>query len=160
MSSRAAKLADRLQQGAEELATLAQSLSDAEWKTVIPKDGRTVGVVVHHVANMYPIEIDVAKSVASRKAVVGVTWDAVAQINAQHSHDQASVTKQQAVDLLRKNSKDAADAVRKFSDEELDNAAPFSLSADAPMTAQYVIEDHAMRHSFHHLSKIRAALKR
>ncbi|HTK81974.1 MAG TPA: hypothetical protein VL633_06760, partial [Bacteroidota bacterium] len=113
-----------------------------------------------HVANMYPIELDVAKSVAASKAVVGVTWDAVAQINAQHSHDQASVTKQQAIDLLRKNSRDAADAVRKFSDEELDNAAPFSLSADAPMTAQYVIEDHAMRHSFHHLSKIRAALKK
>lgn len=160
MNSRAALLADRLEQGATELANLAQSLTDAEWKTVIPKDGRTVGVIVHHVANMYPIEIDVAKSVASRKAVVGVTWDAVAQINAQHSHDQASVTKQQAIDLLRKNSKDAADAVRKFSDEELDNAAPFSLSADAPMTAQYVIEDHAMRHSFHHLSKIRAALKK
>jgi hypothetical protein len=34
------------------------------------------------------------------------------------------------------------------------------LSSGAPMTAQFVIEDHALRHSWHHLAKIRAALKR
>ena len=137
-----------------------QNLSDIEWKTVIPKDGRSVGVLVHHVASMYPIEMDVTLSIASGKAVTGVTWDAVAKINAGHAHDHTTVSKQEAIDLLRKNSKAAADAIRKLSDEELDSAAPFSLSADAPMTAQFVIEDHALRHSFHHLSKIRAALNR
>jgi hypothetical protein len=50
--------------------------------------------------------------------------------------------------------------VRDFSDEELDKTAPFSLSFGAPMTAQFVIEDHAMRHSWHHLAAIRKALGR
>lgn len=160
MSKRAQILAERIEQGAETLASFAESLSDAEWKTVVPKDGRTVGVVIHHVANVYSIEIDLALSLASGKAVVGVTWDAVAQMNAKHAHENATVNKKEALAFLRKSSKAAADAVRQFTDEQLDNAAPLSLNADAPMTAQFVIEDHALRHSFHHLAKIKAALKR
>jgi hypothetical protein len=70
------------------------------------------------------------------------------------------VTKTAAIDLLRKNSRAAADAVRALTDEELDRAAPFGLSYGAPMTAQFVIEDHALRHSWHHLSRIKKALKR
>jgi len=44
--------------------------------------------------------------------------------------------------------------VRKFSDDQLDHAEAFSLNAGAPLTAQFVIEDHALRHSWHHLAKI------
>ena len=54
----------------------------------------------------------------------------------------------------------AADAVRNFTDAQLDSAAPLSLNAGAPMTAQFVIEDHALRHAWHHLARIRAALSR
>ncbi|HEV8598561.1 MAG TPA: hypothetical protein VGQ69_04320, partial [Gemmatimonadales bacterium] len=72
--------------------------------------------------------------------------------------DNAYVGRQEALDLLRKNSKAAADAVRALSDEALDRAAPVSLNANAPLTAQFFIEDHALRHSFHHLAKIREAL--
>jgi hypothetical protein len=46
-----------------------------------------------------------------------------------------------------------------LSDAELDSAAPLSLNADAPLTCQFMLEDHAVRHSYHHLAKIRAALK-
>jgi len=70
------------------------------------------------------------------------------------------VTKAEALSLLRKNSRDAAEAVRAFTDEQLDNAAPFGLSYDAPVTAQFVVEDHAVRHSWHHLARIRTAVGR
>jgi hypothetical protein len=43
--------------------------------------------------------------------------------------------------------------------EVLDRAAPVSLYADAPLTCQFVLEDHAVRHSYHHLARIRAAVK-
>ena len=70
------------------------------------------------------------------------------------------VTKAEALDLLRKNSREEAAAVRTFSDEELDRAAPFSLSYGAPVTSQFVLEDHAVRHSWHHLWRIRTTLAR
>jgi DinB family protein len=160
MSQRAQVLGDRIEQGADALAAFARTLSDADWRVAVPKDGRTIGVVVHHVANMYPIEIQLAQTLASGKAIAGVTWAAVDQINADHAKQHAVVTKSEALDLLQQNSRAASAAVRALSDAELDRAAPVSLNADAPLTCQFFVEDHALRHSFHHLAKIKAALGR
>jgi DinB family protein len=158
MNTRSEALAQRIVQGANALAEFAQGLSDAQWRTVVPPDGRRVGVIVHHVASVYPIEIQLAKEIASGKPVEGVTWAVVAEMNAKHAQDHGAVSKEEAIELLRRNSQSAADAVRAFADAQLDSAAPFSLNADAPLTAQFVIEDHALRHSWHHLAKIKAVL--
>ena len=161
LNSRGESLAARIEEGANGLAAFVEGLSDAEWRTPISAtDRRTVGVIVHHVASMYPIEIGLARAVAGGKAISDVTWEAVAQLNAKHAHDNAGVSKATALELLRQNSREAADAVRDFTDEELDKSAPFSLSFGAPMTTQFVIEDHAMRHSWHHLAAIRKAIGR
>jgi uncharacterized damage-inducible protein DinB len=161
VSGRAESLAAHIEEGAAGLVAFAEGLSDAEWRTpVSATDQRSVGVVVHHVASMYPIEIDLARTVASGKSVSDVTWEVVAQLNAKHAQDNAQVSKSAALELLRQNSRAAAAAVRAFTDQELDNAAPFSLSFGAPVTAQFVIEDHAMRHSWHHVAAIRKALGR
>ena len=162
MSRRAESLADRIEEGAAGLADFAEGLSEEEWRTPVTSgnDRRPVGVPVHHVAFMYPIEIDVVRAVASGKSVMDVTWDAVAGINAKHASDNAGVTKAAALELLRKNSREAAAAVRALTDDELDQAAPFSLSFGAPVTSQFVIEDHPLRHAWHHLARIRTALGR
>src|SRR5215216_2059928 len=160
-SHRAESLAERIEEGAARLAAFAEGLSDEEWRTpVSSSDRRSVGVIVHHVASVYPIEIDLARTIASGKAVTDVTWEVVAELNAKHAQDQAGVTKAATLELLRRNSREAAAAVRAFTDDELDRAAPFSLSFGAPVTAQFVIEDHALRHSWHHLARIRKALGR
>lgn len=163
MGRRAESLAKRIEEGAAGLAAFAESLSEAEWRKPVTEGGkneRTVGVIVHHVASVYPIEVDLARAIGSGKAVTDVTWEAVAQMNAKHAGDNASVSKAAVLELLRRNSREAAAAVRTFTDEQLDSAAPFSLSFGAPVTAQFVIEDHALRHSWHHLARIRKALGR
>lgn len=161
MSRRAEFLATRIEEGAAGLAAFAEGLSDAEWETpTSPTDRRTVGQIVNHVALVYPIEIDLARTIAGGKAVIDVTWQVVAELNAGHAREYAKVVKAEALDLLRNNSSQAAEMVRAFSDEELDRAASFSLSFGAPVTAQFVVEDHALRHSWHHLARIRTALGR
>jgi SAM-dependent methyltransferase len=162
-SRRAECLADRIEEGGALLAAFAEGLSDAEWQapgSVGGSDRRSVGVVVHPVANIYPIEIDLAKAIASGTAVTNVTWEVAAELNGKHAAEAAALTKAMTLELLRRNSHAAADAVRAFTDEQLDRAAPFSLSFGAPVTAQFVIEDHALRHSWHHLARIRKALYR
>jgi hypothetical protein len=160
ISQRADDLADRLELGASALAAFASALTDAEWQTPIPKDGRTVGVVVHHVASVYPLEIQLAQALAAGKPITGVTWDVVHAMNAGHARENAAVTKEAALDLLQRNSSAAAAAIRALSDEELAQAAPVSLYSDAPLTCQFMLEDHAVRHSYHHFAKIREALKK
>jgi hypothetical protein len=160
MAKRANLLAERIEQGSQALAALVEGLTDDQWQTIIPDEERTVGVLVHHVATVYPLEIELARNVAAGRPVVGVNWDGIAHMNAQHAHDNLAVGKQETLELLQQNSKMAADRVREFSDEELDTAATVSLNAEAPLTAQFLIEDHALRHSFHHMAAIRAVLKR
>jgi hypothetical protein len=159
-SRRAGLLADRIEEGAALLAACVEGLSEAQWRQPISAtDRRTVGVVVHHVAFIYPIEIEAARAIASGKAVE-TAWPAIAQLNARHAGANADVTKAEALELLARNNREAAAAVRAFKDEELDRAAPFGLSDGAPVTAQYVVEDHALRHAWHHLAKIREAIGR
>ena len=155
---RANALAERLEQGARALAALAETLTDAEWQTRIA-DGRTVGVVVHHVASMYPIEIELTGLLAAGKPILGVTPAVVADINARHAAEHDGVTKADALALLRANSAAAANAIRALTDEELDRAATVSYSADAPLTCQFWVEDHPVRHSYHHLARIRAMVR-
>ena len=158
VGGRSNALAERLEQGARNLETVASVLTETEWQLRIPGDGRTIGVVVHHVASMYPLEIQLAQTLAAGNPITGVTSDVVNDINARHARENAGVTKREALDLLRRNSTAAAAAIRALGDEELDRAADVSLNADAPLTCQFLLEDHAVRHSYHHLAKIRAAL--
>src|SRR6185503_573695 len=98
MSVRAGALAERLERGANALGNLAASLSDAEWNTRLPGDGRTIGVVVHHVASVYPLEIQLALKVADRHRITGVTMEDVHVMNAKHAAEFGSVTREAAVD--------------------------------------------------------------
>ncbi len=160
---RALMLADRIEEGAARLLDFAARLTDAEWKTPVTESGRpgrSIGVLVHHVASVYPIEVDLAKSIAAGQAITQVTWDAVHQMNAKHAIDNGDIPREEVLQLLSKNSQAAAEAVRAMTDSELDRAAPFSLSYGAPVTAQFVLEDHAVRHSWHHLARMRKAIDR
>ena len=157
--TRSELLAERIEQGAEGLAAFAEGLSEEQWQIPVSRtDLRSIGVVVHHVASVYPVEIELARAIADGKPVADVTPEAVNQMNAKHAAEQSRVNKTETLELLRRNSRFAADKVREFTDEQLDQAAPFGLVFGAPVTAQFVIEDHALRHSWHHLNKIRAAL--
>ena len=64
-----------------------------------------------------------------------------------------------ALALLAENSAAAAAAIRLLSDDDLDRAVPVSLYGDAELTCQFMLEDHAVRHSIHHLSRLRAAVQ-
>ena len=159
MSKRSYELARRLELGALALEAFASSLTEFEWQSRVPGDGRKIGVVVHHVASMYPIEIQFVQTLAKGEAIEGVTPDVVNKINADHAKKFDGVTKEEAIELLKQNSAAAANAIRALSDEELDQAAPVSLNSNAPLTCQFFVEDHPVRHSYHHLARIRAALQ-
>ncbi|MFL5481851.1 MAG: DinB family protein [Gemmatimonadaceae bacterium] len=159
MKKRTEALAKRLEQGASALEDFTRGLTTEEWQTPVPHDGRKVGVMVHHVGNMYPIEIQIALQAARGEPIVGVTWDVVADINAKHAQEFEDVSKDEAIAFVRRNSAAAAAAIRALEDDQLDIAVPVSLNGDAPLTTQFVLEDHAVRHSFHHLAKIKAALQ-
>ena len=97
------------------------------------------------------------RKLSGGESIVGVTWADIAAMNAKHAQDHAGVGRKETVDLLRKNGKVAADAIAQFSDAQLDAGGTISLYGNAPLTCQFWIEDHPLRHSWHHAGKIRAA---
>lgn len=159
MSKRTEALAERLEQGALELANFANALTEAEWQTHLRKDGRKIGVIVHHVASVYPLEIHLAQTIAAGTAIVDVTSAVVDRMNTEHAKTFDNITKEEALRLLKRNSTEAAAAIRALSDDLLDRAVPVSLYEGAPVTCQFLLEDHAVRHSYHHLALLRAGLK-
>ena len=159
MSKRTNALAERLEQGARALDDFASQLTEAEWQMRLPKDGRKIGVIVHHVASVYPLEISLALTIAEGQPITGVTSKNVDEMNAEHAKKNDAVTKEETLELLRRNSAAAATAIRDLDDNDLDQAAPASLYSDAPVTCQFILEDHAVRHSYHHLARIQMALQ-
>jgi hypothetical protein len=155
---RAAQLAGRLEENARALIDFARPLSMEQWRTAVPGDGRPVGVIVHHVASVYPLEIQLAQMVAAATPIAGVTWATVHEMNAAHAAENSLVSKEAALALLAENSAAAAAAIRALSEHDLDSAAAISLYADAELTCQFVLEDHAVRHSAHHLARLRTTL--
>src|SRR5262245_18882938 len=146
-SRRANELATTLEQGLRALSAFAATLTDAEWtSSPLTTDRRTVGVIVHHVATMYPLEIELAQVVAGGGPITDVTWDVVAGINATHATTHAGVTKEEALRLLAENGAAAAAAIRALTDEQLDSTTANSLYGGAPLTCQFMLEDHAIRH--------------
>src|SRR5262249_58149218 len=100
MSRRTELLAARIEEGANGLAEFAETLTEAEWKapgSVDGKDRRPVGVIIHHVASVYPIEVDAAKAIGSGKALTDVTWEAIAEMNGNHHKERAAVTKSETL---------------------------------------------------------------
>jgi hypothetical protein len=156
MSTRTEELAARLEQGFAQLASYAEGLSAQDWVATVPQEGRSVGVLVHHVATMYPVEVDLAQIIANGQAVTGVTWDLVAEINANHAYEHAEPDRTATLALLRRNGAEAAAAIRALTDAELDTVVPNSLYGGAPLSLQFWLEDHQVSHSYKHLAAIRA----
>jgi hypothetical protein len=157
MNKRAETLAIRLEQGATQLATYAESLTPQQWAAPVAQEGRSIGVLVHHVASMYPLETGLAQTIAKGDALAGVTWEMVAGINANHALEHAQPDRTATLTLLRHNSAAAATAIRAMTDAQLDAAVPISLYGDAPLTLQFWLEDHQVSHSYKHLASIKAA---
>ncbi|MCX6047953.1 MAG: DinB family protein [Chloroflexi bacterium] len=158
MNQRAEALATRLEQGVDQLVAHVESMTPQQWAAPIAQDGRSIGIVVHHVATMYPLEMALAQTIANGQAIAGVTWDLVAEINAKHAGEHAEPDRMTTLALLRQNSTAAATAIRAITDAQLDIAVPNSLYGDTPLTLQFWLEDHPMSHSYKHLADIKAVV--
>jgi hypothetical protein len=158
MATRASVLADRVKQGAENLISAVENLTDAQWQTPCGDERRSVGVLVHHVGTMYPVEASVAKQLAETGGLPGVDWAAVDGINAEHAANHATPDKAETIAMVRENVRVAVDAVNALSDADLDRLAPNALAWNAPMTVQNFVENHPIAHPYIHLESIRAAL--
>ncbi len=155
MSERARTLAQQLEQANHDLITTIEGLSDAQWHAKTPGDGRSVGVVAHHVAESHKAVLGLAKAAAAGQSVPNITMDMVHQGNAAHAAQHANCTKAETLPLLRQNGAAAVAAVRAFGDAELDRTLALPMGT---LTVAQLVERVLTGHAQDHHGTIRKAL--
>ena len=157
MSERAETLAAKFEQVNQELIDLLEECSDEKWRSACAGEGWSVGVTAHHVAHDTPLTAEMVRAVASGESFPPVTAEGADKANAQHAQEHADCTKQETLDLLRREVPKAASLVRGMSDEQLGRTAEVLEGAGAPhLSAEHVIQGFLIAHVSEHLGSIRA----
>jgi DinB superfamily len=123
-SERAAALADEFAAANEAAIVLAESCSESQWRTVVPGEEWTVGVVLHHVAEGHAQGARWLLSMAAGDGVAD-TGDDIDRHNVTHAEQWSDVSVADTVALLRDNGHRTEALLRALTDEELDRTAPF-----------------------------------
>jgi uncharacterized damage-inducible protein DinB len=157
ISVRAAELADDLKQANEELLSLLIGIDSEQWQRQVPGDGRSVGVIAHHVAVSHPFVMGIARSVAAG-GEIPLTWERVHEANAQHAKDQADCGLETTLALLREANTETVAAVARFDDSSLSRSASDPLRDGGVTSAGDVVRLYMIDHARFHLGAIRTAV--
>jgi len=160
---RSAQFADDFEAAQDKLIGLVESLTPEQWKLVgrnYPErfndedEGRTVGVIAHHVAESGPLIADRIELQAR-----GETPPPVADFtdgNARHAEAHADCTPEEVLRMLRESKPRIAAQVRAIPDDRLEYQVP---SRVGPMTIAQRVERVLIGHVKMHHGSIEAALK-
>jgi uncharacterized damage-inducible protein DinB len=158
MCARATDLADRLVAANAAVIEAVENSSDADWQRVTSSEGWTVGVTARHIAVSHVPIMGLVELVATGGEVPPITIEMFHAGNAQHAQEHASCTREEVLEILRRDGKAAADKLRGLSDEQLDNAAELPLLGGRRLSAAEIVETGLIGHPRSHLESIRAAL--
>ena len=157
-SERAAALAADFAAANEDALQFTESCTDADWSRLVPEEGWTVGVVLHHVAEWHAHALDWLGAMTRGDGVPDSAED-VDRINAAHAARAASVGQVETAALLTNNGARMEQALRALSDQELDRLAPFGPAGGRPLPSSDLAAVPA-RHIREHLSSARRAAGR
>ena len=157
MSVRAAALADRFERINRDLIAAVERCADADWQRTCAGEGWPIGVTAHHVATSYPAFKGFIQGIATGADLPPITPEMLDASNARHAEEHARCSRQETLELLRRDGQAAAEAVRGLSDEQLDRTAPMALAGGSAVSAQQMAE-FMIGHPTDHLASIRAAL--
>jgi hypothetical protein len=156
MSTRSDALAARFTEANEAFAAVVAQYSDADWSAISEAEGWSVGVIAHHVAANHLLIVEETGWLMSGTLPANII-ELSDQFNAEHARTYANCTRDETVDLLRRNGEVAADFVRNLRDEQLDTSAPIPFFGDVRWTAQEWIENILIGHITMHVPSIEAA---
>ena len=154
MSERAAEFASQFEQTNRDFIQEVEGLTDDQWKTLVPGENWTVGVVAHHVVDSLGLISGWIESLA-RGEKAAYDRDAVDAHNAEHAREYAGCTQSETADGARRGGAAAVRLVVSLSDAQLDTVGIFRGD---PWTPTQLIERVLIGHTMSHLGHIRSAL--
>jgi hypothetical protein len=155
--ARAAELAAAIDAVNLELVQLVRGCSEEQWHTECNDegDGRSVGVIAHHVAHGHLDTIEWVET-ALRGRPIEITLPVQAELNARHAETYHDVGRDMTAALLEENGRRLKERVERLSDDELAQTG-HHVGAGRDMTVE-AFADLGRRHITGHLGTIKKAL--
>ncbi len=157
MGERAQAQNDIFQECVAEFEAWVERVGDSQWQNRVLNDGRTVGVVAHHIANAF-VGAAQGAFVLSMRRPISTTPASVDQGNARHAEQSAGVTKGDVLAHLRKNSAAAAAIILRLSDAQLAERGTVALYGGETLSAAEFAERSLIGHLQDHWANLRATL--
>jgi len=160
--SRSAQFADRFEAAQDEFIRLIELVDDEQWRRVgmnYPQrindedEGRTLGVIAHHVASLGPFILERIQLMAAGRFLPPV--GDFRELNARHAAENAGVTRDEVLKILRETRGPIAAAVRAIPDDQLDQQRE---TPAGPMSVAQRLERVLIGHLKMHQGSIEAAL--
>jgi hypothetical protein len=158
---RSADLAEQYEAAHDEFVRLVVSLNEDQWHLTgknYPQrigdedEGRQVGVIAHHVATNGDWIVQRIQTMLAGGPLAPVNQR---EINAVHARNNAGVTKDEVLRLMRASKSRIADAVRAIPDHQLDIQRE---TPAGPMSAAQRVERVLIGHMKQHQGSIEAAI--
>jgi len=159
-NQRSHRLADQFEEAHGGFVRLVESLDDEQWQLVgrnYPQrmndedEGRTVGVIAHHVAVSGPALLRRVQDLLKGRPPSPVD----ARANARHAAEHGDVTRDEVLRLLRESGPEMAAAIRAIPDEQLDLTRD---TAVGPMSVEQRLERVVIGHITSHRGSIEGAI--
>ena len=148
------QLMAQVEEAAAAVTAVIQKCSNGEWETAVPDEGRTVGVVLHHIAYAIPFVVEWATNLAQGNGAPAISYDDIHGLNHQHAEAQANVDKATTLALLQSNAQAAQEQLSQLTDADLQVSATFPLIGGQAITTQQMVQWFLVNHAHNHLKAI------
>lgn len=152
------QLLAQVEEAATATTAVIEKCSEANWKTAVPEEERTVGVVLHHIAYAIPFVVAWACKLAQGEGAPAISYEDIHGLNHQHAKAQANVDKATTLALLHTNAQAAQEQLSQLTDADLQVAATFPLIGGQAITTQQMVQWFLVNHAHNHLATIHKAL--
>jgi hypothetical protein len=152
-----AQLLAQVEEATAVVTAVVEGCSEGDWVTAVAEEGRTVGVVLHHIAYAYPFVVEWACNLAQGEGTPAVSYDDIHAINHQHAEAQADVDPAATLALLKSNAQAVQEQIGQLSDADLQVSAPFPLIGGQPISVQQMVQWFLVNHAHNHVAAIHKA---
>ena len=160
MSHRVPELADQFDAVHREVVAYCESLSSADWETIVPNEQRTVGVLFQHIAVGYTAEAALIRAIVKDQPLPEIYNDRAVlnELNARDAVDLLPGTKADALTSLERHARRTSRFLRQLTDDDLAKAREIGLFGGACWTVDELITRIILGHPVSHMTSIREVL--
>jgi hypothetical protein len=157
MSQKAKALAGRLQAFSDEVVAFVEGCSEKNWKKTCEKEQWPVGVTARHIGAGHFEAIELARMIVKGEKLPEFTMEQLVAMANEHARQHAACTREEVLEILRRNGAALVGYVSGLSDAELERTGHLAL-AGGKLTAQQLIEAVILQSGGDHFASMKAAV--